>query len=152
MVASLRRSPSSRSRTDVNDAYLRRRRRMLLDMHIPDWDEGFLVEHRPEELVKRYEDANVDAVMLYCKSHMGLCYWPSQVAPPHPAMQGDWVGDSIRLLHERGILVCAYDSIAFDHHAVRTHPEWRLVPPGDVDLAPPYFPRYAVTCLNKRDY
>ena len=126
---------------------------MLLDMHIPDWDEGFLARYDPMEQVRRYEAANVDAVMLYCKSHMGLSYWPSKVAPPHPAMKGDWVGDSVRLLHGRDILVCAYDSIAFDHHAVRTHPEWRLVPPesGD-DAPPPYFPRYAVTCLNKRGY
>jgi hypothetical protein len=31
----------------MNDAYLRRYRRMLLDMHIPDWDEGFLARYDP---------------------------------------------------------------------------------------------------------
>jgi hypothetical protein len=72
---------------------------MLLDMHIPEWDEGFLARHDPGELAKRYDAAHVNAVMLYCKSHMGLCYWPSDVAPRHPALRGDWVGDSVRLLH-----------------------------------------------------
>jgi putative glycosyl hydrolase-like family 6 (GHL6) protein len=137
----------------MNDAYLRRYRRMLLDMHIPGWDEGFLAHHDPVELVRRYEAANVDAVMLYCKSHMGLCYWPSMVAPPHPSMRGDWVGDSVRLLHERDILVCAYDSVAFDHHVVDAHPEWRLLPPSAGEPGPPpYFARYAVVCLNKAGY
>lgn len=121
-------------------------------MHIPGWDEGFLAHHDPEVLVRRNETADANAVMLYCKSHMGLCYWPSNVAPPHPGMRGDWVGDTVRLLHERDILVCAYDSVAFDHYVTAHHPEWQLRPPSTEGMSPPFFARYAPVCLNKPGY
>jgi hypothetical protein len=138
----------------MNDAYLRRCRRMLLDMHIPDWDAGLLARHDPEELARCYEGANVNAVMLSCKSHVGLTYWPTSAGKRHAAIGGDAVGEMVRLLHERDILVCGYDSVAYDTHAVLTHPSWSVVPAQQSDGGPAVstHPRHSVVCMNKRGY
>ena len=60
-------------------------RRTLLDMHIPDWDAEFLSEYEPEKLADLYASSNISGVLFYCKSHMGLNYWPAPVGGVHPA-------------------------------------------------------------------
>ena len=54
-------------------------RRTLLDMHIPDWDQQFLSEYEPEKVADLYVSANISGALFYCKSHMGLNYWPAPV-------------------------------------------------------------------------
>jgi len=49
-------------------------RRMLVDMHIPDWDPAFLAKYDPAAMAALFERAHLTSVMLYCKSHVGLCY------------------------------------------------------------------------------
>jgi hypothetical protein len=134
------------------DGYIGRYRRMLLDMHIPDWDDRFLASHDPKELVRCYGLAGVDAVMLYCKSHVGLCYWPTSVGRKHPGVEGDAVRATVRLLHERDILVCAYTSVAYDREAVVRDPDLSVVPAHDPKGRTAMWPRWSVVCLNKRRY
>jgi hypothetical protein len=43
-------------------------RRMLVDMHIPDWDEKFLSEYDVSKTVDLYEKARLTSVMFYCNS------------------------------------------------------------------------------------
>lgn len=54
-------------------------RRMLVDRHIPDWDPAFLSRYDPAALAEQFTRANLTGAMLYCKSHAGLCYWPTRV-------------------------------------------------------------------------
>jgi len=136
--------------------YLSTTRRMLLDMHIPDWDDAFLRRHDPQALARCYETAGVTAVMMYCKSHLGLPYWPAAVGRQHPGLAGrDVVGELLAALRERDIAVCAYTSIAFEREAAASHPDWRIVTPGMVDGVPPAGadrPRHSAVCLNKPGY
>jgi hypothetical protein len=97
-------------------------------MHIPDWDERFLSRFDPAAYVELCASAGADAVMTYCNSHAGLCYWPTDVGPVHRNLVGrDVVGETVGLLHARGIAVCAYYSAIFNNWAYSAHPEWRLV-------------------------
>src|SRR5437879_5164079 len=99
---------------------------MLLDMHIPDWDERFLRQYDPAAMADLYERAGLTSVMLYCKSHAGLCYWPTKAGKMHDGLAGrDVVGELTDELRRRDIGVCAYYSIVFDNWAVETHPDWR---------------------------
>jgi hypothetical protein len=59
--------------------YLKCQRHILLDMHVPDWDEGFLATFDPVRMVNLYHRAGAQAVMHYCNSHLGLNYWPSSL-------------------------------------------------------------------------
>ncbi|GAA3731229.1 hypothetical protein GCM10022239_04800 [Leifsonia bigeumensis] len=111
------------------NAYLRSRRRLLLDMHIPDWDERFLSDYEPTELVRLYRLAGADGALLYCKSHLGLNYWPTPVGGIHRAAhERDFVGEAKAALEEAGIAVAAYHSVIFDNWAAEAHPDWRIIP------------------------
>src|SRR5208282_3919511 len=97
-------------------------RRMLVDMHIPDWDPAFLSRYDPAALAQHFTQANLTAAMLYCKSHAGLCYWPTKVGKMHTGIGGrDVVGAMLTELRSRDIAACAYYSIVFDNWAVETH-------------------------------
>ncbi len=136
-------------------AYLGRTRRMLLDMHIPQWDERFLRDHDPDRLADCYVSAGVDAVMMYCKSHLGLLYWPSDTGNQHRGLGGrDAVGDLLDALRRRDIAVCGYTSVAIDRDAAEQHPEWLISPTRSVDGIPEvsWFRRHSALCMNKLEY
>jgi hypothetical protein len=135
--------------------YPRHSRRMLLDMHIPDWEERFLRRFDPAALADRYEVAGATGVMMYCKSQVGLTNWPSRVGRQHPGLGGrDAVGELLAELRERGIAVCAFTSIAIDREAAVTHPDWQVVPARVVDGVPEMSktPRHSALCLNRPEY
>ena len=126
-------------------------RRMLLDMHIPDWDPAFLSRYDPAALAAQYARANVTGVMLYCKSHPGLCYWPTRAGKMHAGIGGrDVVGAMLAELRARDIAACAYYSIVFDNWAVETHPDWRQRNLDGVDFNG--FIRYGTCCMNHPEY
>ncbi len=129
--------------------YRSRYRRMLVDMHIPDWDQGFLARYDPQTMIERYVQARVNAVMFYCQSHVGLCYWPTKIGTQHTNLRGrDVVGELLALLKERDIAATAYYSLVFNNQALLEHPDWAIMPaqgyrrPG----------RYGHVCPNNPDY
>ncbi len=132
--------------------YAKCQRHILVDMHIPDWDERFLSKFDARRMVDLYCKAGADAVMTFCNSHVGLCYWPTKVGKEHERTRGgDLVGETVRLLHERGIAACAYYSSIFNNWAYARNPSWRLVP-----LAEGSFfgdgSRYGIRCPNNPEY
>lgn len=132
--------------------YLECRRHVLLDMHIPDWDERFLSRFDPDEYVGLCASAGADAVMVYCNSHAGQCFWPTRTGQVHRNLGGrDLVGESVQLLHERGIAVCAYYSAIFNNWAYQAHPDWRLRASAPGGLFGPGT-RYGQCCPANPDY
>lgn len=131
-------------------------RRSLLDMHIPGWDPKFLSEYEPDSLAKNYAEANVEAVLLYCKSHMGLSYWPTPVGGIHPAAESrDLVGELVTSLKKRGIRAAAYHSNVYDNWAAENHPEWRTQSPSTLAGGPNITAlgrRYGTLCVNNPEY
>lgn len=130
-------------------------RRTLLDMHIPDWDPDFLSEYEPEKLADVYASSNISGVLLYCKSHMGLNYWPAPVGGIHPAAKDrDLVGEMLAALSARGIAPAAYHSVIFDNWAMEHHPEWAIVPATTLKGYDSHLlgPRYGTACANQPDY
>lgn len=133
--------------------YMQRYRRMLLDIHIPDFDERFLERYDPTRMAELYERARLNAVMFYCKSHTGLCNWPTKVGTMHPALRGrDVTRELLEELKRRDISACAYHSLIFENSAWNAHPDWRIEPldaPGEFGMLGP---RYGVCCPNNCDY
>jgi hypothetical protein len=135
--------------------YDRTYRRTLLDMHIPDWEPEFLAQHNPERLAELYAASHISGVLFYCKSHMGLNYWPSPVGGIHPAAaERDLVDEMVHALRARDIAPAAYYSVIFDNWAVESHPEWALVPATTLNgqNLQVLGPRYGTACLNHPDY
>lgn len=126
-------------------------RRTLLDMHIGDWDPAFLSKYEPEHLAELYRRAGVTSAMLYCKSHLGLCYWPTSTGKVHANVgDRDLVGELVTALRARDIGPCAYHSIVFDNWAVGEHLEWRQVNIEGHDFHG--FLKYAVCCQSNPHY
>lgn len=129
------------------------RRRLLVDMHIPDWDDGFLARYDPRQLADTVAATGADGAMLYFQSHVGLCYYPTEVGERHRAMgANDWVGEALAAFAEHGVPVCAYYSVNFNNRAWLDHPDWRLMPaaPAAIGLLPRE--RYGIVCLNNPQY
>jgi len=127
-------------------------RRMLVDMHIPDWDPEFLSRYDPAEMVRLYEEAGLTSVMFYAQSHVGLCYWPTKTGAMHAGLKGrDIVGETVELLREAGMDVCAYYSVVYNNWAHLEHPEWRLVSAAAPDSAF-NVGRYGHCCPNNPGY
>jgi hypothetical protein len=124
-------------------------------MHIPDWHPDFLSEYQPEKLADVYAASNISGVLFYCKSHLGLNYWPAPVGGIHPAAKDrDLVGEMLAALRARGIAPAAYHSVIFDNWAVEHNPEWAIVPATtlkgyDSHL---YGQRYGTACANQPEY
>lgn len=138
--------------TRYNETY----RRALLDMHIPDWDPAFLSQYDPVALADEYARSGVEAVLFYCKSHMGLSYWPTPVGGIHPAAKDrDLVGELHAALTERGIRPAAYHSVTFDNWAYEKHPDWQqknaVTRRGEPNI-PAMGGRYGTLCMNNPEY
>src|SRR5689334_12969440 len=131
--------------------YLACQRHNLLDMHVPDWDPGFLAKFDSQAMADLYQAAGAEAVMHYCNSHVGLNYWPSTVGAMHRGLGGrDMVGETVAALHARGIASCAYYSSYFHNWAWTHHPDWRLV--GAEGAPSGNGGKYGVCCPSNRDY
>lgn len=133
--------------------YTKSFRRHLLDMHIADWDDRFLSEFDPETYVENLKTAQVQTAMLYLQSHVGLCYFPSKVAPMHRAFRNrpDAMRQLMTLCRAAGITVMGYYSVIFNTWAEQTHPDWGMVRnDGRSPLADGS--RYGHCCPNHPEY
>jgi hypothetical protein len=130
-------------------------RRMLVDMHIPDWDEAFLAAYDPAAMAAMIERVGLTSAMIYCQSHVGLCNWPTRSGKMHAGLRGrDVTGELLGELHQRGLAVCAYYSVVYNNWAYLEHPDWRICPPGGSIPVDGSFAgkRYGHCCPNNPDY
>ena len=128
--------------------------RILVDMHIPDWDERFLRDFSPERYAEMMQLAGVDAAEIYASSCLGLCYWPTKIGFPHRQLHGrDLLGETVNACRRRGIDVQIYTNV-WNRAAYDAHPEWRIVLADGTTVcdAPGY--RFGQCCHNSgyRDF
>jgi hypothetical protein len=122
-------------------------------MHIPDGDASLLRAYRPREVIEKCLASGAESVMIYCQSHVGLCYWPTAIGTPHAAMGGrDWLGESLAALREAGSEAYGYYSVIFNNAAYLAHPEWRIVPRPTMSGGTFLGERYGHVCPNNAEY
>jgi len=81
----------------------------------------------PERIVDELASTGADIVALYAANQFGIAYYPSDILPQHPGLQGrDYFGEICPRLQARGIRV-----IAYTNWLNSTHADWNLVPPRD---------------------
>lgn len=134
-------------------------RRNLVDMHIEDWDAGFLARLDPQRYVELLCTARVQAAMVYANSHVGYCYWPTRSGRMHRGFGGrDVFGAIVEGCHAAGMDVVAYYSVIFNNYAYEREPEWRLLDSsGQPSREGERFhrwlkPRYGICCPNNPGY
>lgn len=137
-------------------------RRIFLDMHIDDWNEEFMSQVNPSNIVELLKDAGAQQVVVKTRSHTGLSTYPTKIGRMHRGLKGrNYTKEMIELCHENGIAVMAYFSQVFDNYAYDNHPDWRLVN-LDGKTARQYCDyksksmfrkgRYGLVCPNNEDY
>ena len=107
--------------------YQKSLRRLLVDMHIPDWDEYFLKDFSAERYADMLALAKVDTAELYAGSCLGLCYWPTKIGIQHRQLHGrDLLGENVEACRKRGMKIQIYLNV-WCRAVYEAHPEWRIV-------------------------
>ncbi len=138
-------------------------RRLLVDMHIPDWNEEFLKDFSPDRYAEMMKLANIDTAEIYAGNCLGLCFWPTNIGVRHKALERygrDIFGETIDACKRRGIEVQIYINV-WCRAIYDRHPEWRIVLPDGHTTSEPdrtdtgwMNSRYGQCCFNTgyRDY
>ena len=102
-----------------------RLRRLCLDMHLPEWHPEVLSEFDPEQIVAQMQKARVNVVMLWCKDHFGLSFYPTKVGKFHPLLKGrDLVSELVQECKQADISAVAYYSVGVDGEVCANNPDW----------------------------
>ena len=110
-------------------------RRLLVDTHVPDWDDRLLASFDASDYVSTIAAAGFQSLMQYANSHVGLCLWRTKIGQMHRNMKGrDYFGEVMEQCRRHGLHRVAYYSLVFDDWAYRTHPEWRILSPDESEL------------------
>jgi hypothetical protein len=122
-------------------------RRLLVDTHVPDWDDALLASFDPVDYVSTIAGAGFQSLMQYANSHAGLCLWRTSIGQMHRNMKGrDYFGEVMEQCKRRGLHRVAYYSLVFDDWAYQKHPGWRVLSP---DYSEPTRPeRAGAVCIN----
>lgn len=121
-------------------------RRLLVDMHVPDWDD-LLADFDAKEYVGTIARGGFQALMQDANSAVGLALWRSKVAQMHGAMRGrDFFGEVMAECRRHGLGRLAYYCLILDDWAYEKHPDWRMLSEEGYD--PKLYSRTATVCPN----
>ena len=129
-------------------------RRLLVDMHIPDWTPGMMKDFSPENYAEMMKIAHVDCAEIYAGNCLGLCFWPTKVGYRHNNLNGrDIFGETLEACRKRGIKTIAYLNV-WNRTAYDRHLEWRMIMKDGKGSVEHYTWRFGLCCSNTpyRDY
>lgn len=135
----------------MSEKYTTSRRCYLIDHHSPQPPDVLLNHLDIQEYESFFETANIDSLMVYCKDHWGVTYYPSQVpgAQQHKGVQKDWIREVSTLLKKKDIEFIAYYCIEYDEGAARRFPEWRIRrSDGSHLIRNDEFAKWSLCCYN----
>ena len=136
---------------EMSKKYTATRRCYLIDHHSPQPPDILLNHLDIDEYDAFFETAGIDSLMVYCKDHWGVTYYPSQVpgARMHKGIKGDWIKEVSTRLKEKEIEFVAYYCIEYDEGAARQFPEWRVTKPdGTGRIRDDEFAKWSLCCYQ----
>ena len=108
--------------------------RLLVDMHIPDWDDAFLSEFSAEKYAEMMKLAGIDAAEIYGSSCLGLSTWPTKVGYPHRiAGPKDLLGNTMAECRKAGTDTVLHLN-TWCRKVYDEHPEWRMILAGNEEV------------------
>lgn len=112
----------------MSKKYTSSKRCYLIDHHSPQPPDVLLDKLNIQEYEAFFDTANIDSLMVYCKDHWGVTYYPSKVpgSQQHEGVKKDWIQEVSTLLKTKDIEFIAYYCIEYDEGAARKFPEWRV--------------------------
>ncbi len=128
--------------------YERDLRRILVDQHIPDWNERFFSKFDPERYAEMMARAHVTCAEIYAGNSLGICLFPTEKGYAHKQLKGrDFFGETVAACRRRGIDVQAY----FSYWATmpyKLHPEWRMILESGKGTIDTNGGRWGICCMN----
>lgn len=123
--------------------------RIFFDMHLPDWeDRQCATGFNPREIADTFSKSHADSVILYAKCQFGNAYFDTETGHKHRGLgELDLFREMTKLLHERGIRVIAYYSVAWDELQAQKHPDWLVEGEDGVRGSGGEF-RWSTLCVN----
>src|SRR3990172_2044708 len=110
----------------VADWFNRRGRIYWYDQYALNKQETAFARYDPDRIVAELLDTGADIIAVYAANQFSIAYYPSNMWPQHPNLQGrDYFGEICSRLQERGKRV-----IAYINWVESRHPEWNLIPLG----------------------
>lgn len=105
--------------------YERSSRRILLDLHFPEWDKRILSKFEAKQVVDNLVKAEVDCGIFYTKDHFGNAYYNTRVGHKHRMLgERDIFKEFVLEAKQRGLWVVAYYSIGWEKWISTHKPEW----------------------------
>ena len=141
----------------MSTKYTTTKRCYLIDHHSPQPPDVPLGHLDINEYESFFDTANIDSLMVYCKDHWGVTYYPSNVpgARQHEGIKKDWIGEVSSLLKKKDIEFVAYYCIEYDEGAARSFPDWRVRrPDGSGLIRDDEFAKWSLCCCQSgyREY
>ncbi len=106
------------------EEYFARKRKVHLDMHLPEDAPDMFERFDAEEYVRTLADAHVNSVTIFAHCHHGNCYFDTSVGHKHSRLTFDYVREVAAECRRQNLAVMAYISCAWNHRAGEEHPEW----------------------------
>lgn len=102
-------------------------RKIHLDFHTPHWVKRVGQHFDPEELVRIWKEASVNAVtVVFGACACGNAYYDTATGPVHPGLERDMVTPLLPVAKREGIAVYIHFSVGIHNRAVIEHPEWAM--------------------------
>ncbi len=108
------------------DLYKKRFRGYLIDNHSPAPPAVTFGRLDIAEHASFFGTAGIDSLMVYCKDHWGYSYYDTVCGERHPALDRDWVAETVAELRKKGIEFNAYYSVEYDNTITGKHPDWAI--------------------------
>ena len=98
-----------------------------LDFHTsPDiMDIG--VRFNKKKFTDTVKKANIDLMTVFAKCHHGYTYYPSKLAPMHPGLSFNLLGELIEAIHDAGAKAPIYITAGWSKKDANEHPEWHQI-------------------------
>ncbi|MGL6200627.1 MAG: alpha-L-fucosidase [Lachnospiraceae bacterium] len=135
----------------MSEKFKNTKRCYLIDHHSPQPPDVLLSQLDINEYEDFFKIANIDSLMVYCKDHWGVTYYPSEVAgsQQHLGIRKDWIRELGTLLNKMDIEFVAYYCIEYDEGAARKYPQWRVTRPDGTGLKrDDQFAKWSLCCYQ----
>ena len=127
-------------------------RRHLMDMHVHDWNEEFFSELDVDTYYNNLVKAKIQSPMIYLQSHVGLCYYDTEVCAKHRALEKDnKIKRLIKKCIDGGMKVVGYYSLIYNTWAELNHKDWAMRYASGLSSTEGGS-RYGLCCPNNKDY
>ncbi|NPV53719.1 MAG: beta-galactosidase [Firmicutes bacterium] len=127
-------------------------RTIHLDFHTSPEITPIAGDFDPADFVETLRSAHANSITCFARCHHGMCYYPSKVAPVHPGLSRDLLGEMIEACHSAGMRIPVYTTVVWDEYSAANHADWLQVDEeGKLVGRPPFgngYSQWRYLCMN----